>query len=355
MKKIMISIFIMLNMIFTACDNNSGPFGHTYVDDELIITSAGKPAKGWVKTQYKASNNPQDIYAMELDQGLPTGNIIVYDNYAEPFFEMEAKEVEKTQKIKGYHTYSGKVTLNGVVVDGDFRIVLEDFLAVLDEYITGRATVYILEEYFFNGIIVNGVYKTEKTKLVYKNRKLVEKWEYGKLFTTEEYYSENGEKTGVWKTTFNGSNTEVKPGTVIKETKYKEDSSSETKEYNFKRKAFDYRFERYDENNEPMLLTYDGDNNGTAFGEGGVGIEVKSKALKLRIIYYKDIDNVCRIGYLEMRIPDDNGILSIYIPSLSDPEFQELLKALHLDQLYPEYKFDNTRFYKNITLDTATL
>ena len=52
MKKTITVLLIILSMLFVGCDNNSGPFTKEYRNGDLILLSAGKPAKGDVSWIY---------------------------------------------------------------------------------------------------------------------------------------------------------------------------------------------------------------------------------------------------------------------------------------------------------------
>lgn len=95
MKKIILTLGLLVVLLFTSCgnsENNSGPFVVEYENGIARMYSGNKLANGWVSTTRTTENERFPISKIEYKNGLPTGNMILYDKDGYEYIKSQVNE-----------------------------------------------------------------------------------------------------------------------------------------------------------------------------------------------------------------------------------------------------------------------
>ena len=340
MKKTLMTLgmMILVVLLFVGCgDNNKGPFGYEYENGQLIVTSANKPAKGMVKyTTTDSRNITRTVYEMELDKGVPTGKITVFDESGTPFIEVDAKKAD----IGGYpFSYTGTMIIDGgVKVEGDFKIEsTEEFFNIFENYglnIHNRSDVY---KYFMNNFMINGTIETESGKTVFQDGRIIEEIRiFGDGRKEEKYWDRDGEPNGTWLATYIGPEKgELKPGTIM----YRQTFEHGLKVYSDDEWAVDFNYSslrpnyRWDSPDGSQHAEYVGYDDMIQFNS-------YDRDQELTVNMKKDTDGVYRVYTFLLVTTVSKEVV------ISDDMDISVLKQV-LDNIEPTMK----EFYPNITFD----
>lgn len=345
MKKTLMTLgmMILVVLLFVGCgDNNKGPFGYEYENGQLIVTSANKPAKGMVKyTTTDASNITRTVYEMDLDKGVPTGKITVYDENGTPFIEVDAKKAD----IGGYpFSYTGTMIIDGgdIKVEGDFKIEsTEEFFNIFETFGQNLKNKNAVYTYFMTRFIINGTVGNGINRIEYKDGYKASVFREDNYVKYEEHYNSNGNKDGHWVQTYKGGLDKplLKAGDIIEEHYY--DNGIEVFPDEKYAKVYDDMHGNYTYYCAP-------NNNNQVRIVGGVSwvrIETINPDGGIKALLDKDDDGILRVQILRIFDINNNDITP---KDITIDDYREWLEVLELDKLYPEFKFDFTQIHSLI-------
>lgn len=95
MKKIILTLGLIIVFLFTSCgnaENNSGPFVVEYENGIARMYSGNKLANGWLSRTRTTENERVPISKIEYKNGLPTGNMILYDKDGYEYIKSKVNE-----------------------------------------------------------------------------------------------------------------------------------------------------------------------------------------------------------------------------------------------------------------------
>lgn len=217
MKKLILSITVLLAVLLAGCDNNKGPFQTRQENGQVILYSKKKPAKGNVSTSV-VNNSGNTIIVSEVyyDKGIPAGNFILRDLNGYVIADAKGKWTKR-------NTFEGAIT--GVV----FGVKTESkgTYSIDANYLTSYEGV----NYGFDvsELIINGMFKSYydggkllKHDAVMKDGKPVKYNTYFKEGGLEEEFTS---KDGVVTSNIYFDNRNLRCGTISKNNILVEETS----------------------------------------------------------------------------------------------------------------------------------
>lgn len=187
MKKMpkIISAIVLSVFMFTACDNNKGPYIKKMENGHQVIYSGEKPAKGMISHSINNSNNTWTrVLELYVNKGIPAGDFKLYDIYGHLL--IDAKGKWKKGMFDGeifFHDIEDDVFTEccGVVkkeinMKGTFKISPDKILDYEGNYDDAREIV----ESFYNGTA-----KSDFLKITMKDGLPDGDYEYYKEYTDE--------------------------------------------------------------------------------------------------------------------------------------------------------------------------
>lgn len=185
MKKTITVLLIILSMLFVGCDNNSGPFTKEYRNGDLILLSAGKPAKGDVSWTYQGYNMSIPTYTAHYIDGVIHGKCEIYNDKNVVVFEGEFIRKDTNTYDVNVKLYNG--TIKGTINTSseELEILFEEPVlrgfrenVNLDNWFDRRAIDATIDTDNFKATKINGVYdgkvERENTISIYKDGVLLE-------------------------------------------------------------------------------------------------------------------------------------------------------------------------------------
>ncbi len=110
MKKLLLFLVLILNLLFTGCDNNEGPFEYRHINGKRILLSDEEPAEGWVQTTKYGNHSSVVVSEIKYKGGLPSGEFRLFSLLGELTIDAEGKWLDEK-------------TFDGTLHFGDKRII----------------------------------------------------------------------------------------------------------------------------------------------------------------------------------------------------------------------------------------
>ena len=162
MKKILMSLLIIILIAFTGCDNNEGPFTMEYRNGELVVLSANKPAKGNVQYYYNINGVSVTAYEAHYNDGFIDGVCKVYNNKNKIVFEGEFNK-------KDTNTYDVDIKLFNGTIKGTIRTTSEELIYLFEEPVSKGLGDNINLDRWFDQRAIDATVNTSEYKATKKN------------------------------------------------------------------------------------------------------------------------------------------------------------------------------------------
>jgi lipoprotein len=351
---------------------STGPYYMRYKDGKDVLCNSNKEVvSGWIAITGKDINGNVKTFAKaKYKDGVFDGGLIVYD---EDGSERIVTRGSNSERNEDYYVYfNGKITINikndETMRNGEykctFRIIPSNLFDLLSKYATHSVEVSAIDDEIFNSIY-NMSYKSKDKKIEIINGQLAEtfiSYEEADVHIKYDIISIRPAgspvmslRTVIYKKGKEKTNPELKPGTVIREAIWS-DETEETvlTQYDFDRKAFVYRDLEVDGFDE---FAYVGNPDWKALEldeytstEGGVlfSIDAYHDALYALAFAPDPRDGVCRVFAVTGEASGENGRVGEVAISIHDREIEKALIESKLREYYPEYKFDFKEYYNGI-------
>jgi MORN variant repeat protein len=225
MKNILMALMMLILLVFTGCDNNSGPFTMEYRNGELIVLSDGKPAKGDIKYYYDVNGVSITAYEAHYDNGLIDGTCKIYNNKNKVVFEGEFNRKDSS-------TYDVNIKLFNGTIKGTIRITSEELQELFDEPVSRGFGDNVNLNDWFDKRAIDATISTDKYKAIKKNGIFDEKRE------TSDWYQ-------VYKDGVIVEESVTKYDGVTEKTYYKTDKIREVFNYDKNNILISYRYIDY--------------------------------------------------------------------------------------------------------------
>jgi lipoprotein len=314
MKKILIVALMLVSMLFVGCDNNKGPFDYTYRNGSEILLSDGKPAKGDVSMELFNTI----IWTIHFDDGLVDGDVISYNDRNVEMFSGKFKRLDDNQ-------YDVDIKFpDGGVIKGTVNTTSEEIIELASEASTNSWDNIFLDDWFKNKAI-DATIDNPRLKATKKNGIIVEQEIISGNIISHEYFDENGERDGTW-------TVENKNHEVTSESHYKHGELVGLQKY-FRGDLGLWIYTMYDENNNMLWDTMSNDSNYELY----VNDRVRGKTLTFIKAIQEPIAALASCKEFVLRKDRD----------LTLQDAKEIMDAVGLEKLYPDFKFDLSLYDNN--------
>jgi MORN variant repeat protein len=162
MKKILMSLLILILIAFTGCDNNEGPFTMEYRNGELVVLSNNKPAKGNVQYYYNINGVSVTAYEAHYNDGFIDGVCKVYNNKNKIVFEGEFNK-------KDTDTYDVDIKLFNGTIKGTIRTTSEELIYLFEEPVSKGLGDNVNLDRWFDQRAIDATVNTTEYKAMKKN------------------------------------------------------------------------------------------------------------------------------------------------------------------------------------------
>lgn len=95
MKKLLLFLVLILNLLFTGCDNNEGPFEYRYINGKRILLSDEEPAEGWVKNTKYNKYSSVVVSEVKYKDGLPSGEFRLFSLLGELVIDAKGQWIDE--------------------------------------------------------------------------------------------------------------------------------------------------------------------------------------------------------------------------------------------------------------------